>query len=129
MSRAVGDSLEDAERTIGPADMVAYAGATWDWHRIHYDEGYVAARGLSAPVVDGQALGAYLASQAVAGLGPGAFITKMSIRYQSLVFAGETIRCIARVTAVEAGQVDLEQQVVVGDRVAATARTVVRVGG
>ena len=23
------------ERTIELADMVAYAGATWDWHRLH----------------------------------------------------------------------------------------------
>ena len=30
-------------RTIGLPDMVAYAGATWDWHRMHYDTGYLTA--------------------------------------------------------------------------------------
>ena len=40
------------ERTIELADMVAYAGATWDWHRLHYDSAWLASRGLDRPVVD-----------------------------------------------------------------------------
>lgn len=126
MTWATGDALDEVERTIGPADMVAYAGATWDWHRVHYDSAYTTEKGLAGPIVDGQALGAYLADQAVGNLGPGAFISRLSIRYRSLVFAGETIRCVGTVTSVDKGRIHLEQEVLVGERVAATARTVVR---
>ncbi len=122
---SVGDELNDVNRTIGPVDMVAYAGATWDWHRLHHDHGYAVSIGLDRPVVDGQALAAYLSSQAIDSLGPGAFIRKMEIRYRSPVFSGETIRCVGRVVAIEPQRIDLEQQVLVADRVAATSRSVV----
>ena len=39
---SVGDPIPPLERTIGLTDMVAYAGATWDWHKLHYDQAYVA---------------------------------------------------------------------------------------
>ncbi|GIF26094.1 acyl dehydratase [Actinoplanes tereljensis] len=81
------------ERTIDLPDMIAYAGATWDWHRLHYDQAYLAARGLDRPVVDGQVFGAYLAIALREWFGPDAEITKLSFRFKNLVFAGETIRC------------------------------------
>ncbi len=39
---AVGDVVPPLERRFDRADLVAYAGATWDWHRLHHDEEYLA---------------------------------------------------------------------------------------
>ena len=50
--------------------MVAYAGSTWDWHKLHYDTDYLAAKRVPAPVVDGQVFGALLAEQLLDWLGP-----------------------------------------------------------
>ena len=112
----VGTVLPDLTRTIGLVDMVAYAGATWDWHRMHYDPAYVRERGFEAPVVDGQVLGAYLAEQVQDWLGPDAFIRALRFRFSAMVFAGDTITCHGTVTAVVGGLVTVAQRITVGDR-------------
>ena len=104
------------ERTVELADMVAYAGATWDWHRLHYDSSWLAERGLERPVIDGQLFGALLAEMVLDWAGPGAELTALSFRFKGFVFAGETVRCTGRVTSVEDGLTSLECRVdVVGD--------------
>lgn len=105
------------ERTIELPDMVAYAGATWDWHRLHYDSAWLAERGLPAPVVDGQLFGALLAEMVLDWAGPGAELTTLSFRFKNLVFAGETVRCWGRVVGTEGDLVSLECGVeVVGEK-------------
>ena len=96
------------ERTIELPDMVAYAGATWDWHRLHYDSAWLAERGLDRPVVDGQLFGALLAEMVLDWAGPEATLTALSFRFKNLVFAGETVRCTGRVTAEDGDLVSLE---------------------
>jgi acyl dehydratase len=88
----VGDPTP-RQQSFDLADMVAYAGATWDWHRIHYDPAYLTAKQVPAPIVDGQMFGALLASQAAAWAGPGWRLATMEFRFANLVFAGETVRC------------------------------------
>lgn len=90
---APGTPMPPLTRTIELPDMIAYAGATWDWHRLHYDPDYLAARQLPRPVVDGQLLGALLAEAVQDWLGPAAFLQRLDFRFAALVFAGETVRC------------------------------------
>jgi acyl dehydratase len=97
---ADGDKLLPLERTVTSADMVAYGGATWDWHRAHHDPVYAAQSGLPGPFVDGQMLGAFLAKQMIDTFGPRARIRRMSFRFRSMVFADQRIRCSGEVTAV-----------------------------
>ena len=99
------------ERTIELADMVAYAGATWDWHRLHYDSAWLAERGLERPVVDGQLFGALLAEMVLDWAGPGAELTALSFRFKGFVFAGEAVHCTGRVVSVEDGVTSLECRV------------------
>lgn len=116
---AVGDVVPPLERRFDRADLVAYAGATWDWHRLHHDEEYLAEKRLPAPVVDGQLLGALLAEQVQDWLGPSGTLTRLWFRFAGLVFAGETVRCEATVTAVDGDRVTVGARVVVaatGDR-------------
>ncbi|HZJ07404.1 MAG TPA: MaoC/PaaZ C-terminal domain-containing protein [Nocardioidaceae bacterium] len=113
MSHHVGDSLPPLERTITLTDMVAYAGATWDWHKMHYDPKYVAQKRLPAPVVDGQVFGALLVEQLQDWLGPQSFVQKLNFTFKALVFAGETVRCEGTVTEVHSDRISVQQQVVV----------------
>jgi acyl dehydratase len=71
--------------------MVAYAGATWDFHRYHYDLAHVQALGLPAPFVDRQMLGALLAKQIMDWAGPDAFLRRLSFRFRSMVYPGELV--------------------------------------
>ncbi|MGW4799368.1 MaoC/PaaZ C-terminal domain-containing protein [Nonomuraea sp. NPDC004297] len=102
-----GTLIPPLERRIELPDMVAYAGATWDWHRLHY-----APEGLDRPVVDGQLFGALLAEQLQDWLGPRARVVRLHFRFRSMVFAGETVRCTGRVTAAgRDGLITVEQRV------------------
>ncbi len=112
---AVGAEVPPLERTIGLRDMIAYAGATWDWHRLHYDPEYLEERRLPAPVVDGQVFGALLVEQLQDWLGPRAVVRRLHFRFKNLVFAGDTVRCTGRVTAVDGDTVTVEQRIVVVD--------------
>jgi len=116
MTIAVGDELPVLRRRIDLVDMVAYAGATWDWHRLHYDPEYLRERRLDAPVVDGQALGAYLAEQVQDWAGPDGLIRRLRFRFSEMVFAGDTITCHGTVTAVDDGVVTVAQRITVGER-------------
>ncbi len=125
-----GDAMPPLERHVTSATIMAYGAATWDWHRMHYDDGYARAEGLPGVVLDGQAFGAYLAMAVTRWLGPAAFIANLSFRMRSMVRPGDTLRCVGEVTAVErqdgADIVSLSQRLMVGDRVAAEATTEIR---
>jgi acyl dehydratase len=122
----VGESVPVLERTIALTDMVAYAGATWDWHRLHYDPEFAGEKGLAKPVVDGQMLGALMAEQLLDHLGPRAFISKLGLRYRSMVFAGDTVQIEGEVTSVEPGSIAVAQRVTVLGVLAAEGTAVVR---
>jgi acyl dehydratase len=119
----IGDSLPVLERKLELKDLVAYAGATWDWHGAHYDPTTIAGLKLPNALVDGQMLGALLAQQATSWAGPRAFVRRMSFRFKSMVFAGDTVRCEGEVTAVDGQTVTLRQKVVVRDQLAVEPAT------
>ncbi|GAA5071011.1 MaoC/PaaZ C-terminal domain-containing protein [Nocardia iowensis] len=114
----IGTRIPPLRRRIEQADMIAYAGATWDWHRLHYDTGYVTERGLPAPVIDGQLFGALLAEQLLDWIGPRARITRLHFRFRAMAFAGETVCCTGEVIETDPdGALVVRQQVAVaGDR-------------
>lgn len=125
MASRPGDQLPVLEQKLDLVDLVMYAAATWDWFRWHYDATAARDSGLPAPLVDGQMLGALLARHALAWAGPRARLRRMSFRFASMVFAGDTVRCegeVSRVAEAEAATVvTLTQRVRVGDRMAIDA--------
>ena len=111
---SVGNRLPDLIRTLGPADLMAYGAATWDWHRLHYDAEWAGSAGFDRPVVDGQMLGALLAQQVMAWAPPGAGLTRLHFRNRAPVLSGSTVVCSGVVAAVAADRsvtIDLEIRV------------------
>ena len=96
----VGDQVPALTKHCTLTSMIAYAGATWDWHRLHYDQEYLESKGLKAPVVDGQVFGAYVVQAIQDWLGESAFISALDFRYAGLVFAEETVKVSGEVTEV-----------------------------
>jgi acyl dehydratase len=118
----IGAPVPPLERVLTQMRLVAYGAATWDWHRLHYEPEYAAARNIPGPIVDGQMFGALLAEALIDWLGPRAFIRRMSFRLRAMVFAGETVRCEGEVASILA-EADCEvvrvtQRVRVGERIA-----------
>jgi acyl dehydratase len=108
---AAGAVIPPLERRMTLTSMVAYAGATWDWHRLHYDPEFVAANKLPAPVVDGQVFGALLVELLQDWLGPRCFVQTLDFTFRNLVFAGETVRCSGTVTEVGEGRLSADLRV------------------
>jgi acyl dehydratase len=117
----IGQAIPPLERTVSLVRMIAYAGATWDWHRLHYDLGYTAARNLPGPIADGQMFGAVLAEALLDWLGPRAFIRKLSFRLRGMVFPDDRVRCEGEVTTIDAERdhdvVTVAMRIRVGDRI------------
>ena len=118
----IGTRIPPLERALTQVRMVAYGAATWDWHRLHYEPAYASARNLAGPIVDGQMFGALLAEALLDWLGPRAFVRRMTFRFRTTVFAGETVRCEGEVTSVVTEQdcdvIRVAQRVRVGERIA-----------
>lgn len=127
----IGRQVPVLQRKVDLVRMIAYAGATWDWARLHYDPAYLAERNLAAPIVDGQMLGALLSEALIDWLGPRVFIRTLSFRLRAMAFAGDTLQCEGEVTAVaaegECRLVTVAQRVRVGGRLLANGAANVRV--
>jgi acyl dehydratase len=127
----VGQQVPALERKIDLVRMIAYAGATWDWARLHYDPAYLAERNLPAPVIDGQMLGALLSELLLDWLGAGAFIRTLRFRLRAMAFAGDTLRCGGDVTAIvtdgEHRLLTVGHRVCVGPRLIADGAAEVRI--
>lgn len=108
-----GETVPPLERTITFPEMIAYAGATWDWYRLHYDLDFIKASKLPGVVVDGQVFGALLVEQIQDWLGPRCFVRTLEFSFKALVFAEETVRCEGTVTEAGNGYLDLALRVVV----------------
>ena len=128
-----GEALPTFERVLDQARLVMYAGATWDWHRLHYDTEYVKARKLAAPLVDGQMLGALFAEQVHRHFDPRARITSMKLRFRSMVYVDERVEITGEVVSVEdvddGYRVVCRQSARVGSGTTTTCITEVRVPG
>lgn len=123
-----GDALPALERLLDESVLVAYGAATWDWHRLHYDQAYCAEAGLPGPLVDGQMFGALIAEQILDGLGPGAWITKLQFRFKTMVFAGDTVRLEAEIVAADGDMLETKHTIYNGEAVAAEGSATVRRG-
>ena len=111
----VGDQVPVLTKHCTLTSMIAYAGATWDWHRLHYDQEYLASKGLKAPVVDGQVFGAYVVQAIQDWLGENAFISELDFRYAGLVFAEEHVQVSGEVIEASSTEVAISLKIDVVD--------------
>ncbi len=113
---APGRAIRPLRWHIALPDMVAYGAATWDWHRLHYDEAHARRLGAPAPLVDGQMLGALLAECVLRSVGPGARLVRLSYRNRAPVHAGETVICAGTVATSDDAGISVDLSVSVGEQ-------------
>ena len=117
----VGQRLPDLVRTVTLTDMVAYGGATWDSHRLHYEPSFAVSAGMERPVVDGQMLGALFGEQLTRCLEKGQWISRLFFRNTAPTYANETVRCEAEVIGVDDGLTVIQLRASVGNRLVIAA--------
>jgi acyl dehydratase len=96
----VGAEIPAVIRSLGPVALVAYAGATWDWHRLHHDHAWISERELPGTVVDGQLFGALIVEQVQDAFGPACRPVRLMMRFNAMVFAGETVTVSGEIIAI-----------------------------
>jgi len=106
-----GGGVPDLIRVIDAVAMTAYAGATWDWTQMHVDSTAARAAGFELPVVDGQMLGALLATHAQESAGRSFRVTGMSFRHKAPVLRGDRIRVRGRVISDDGRSRVLQQDI------------------
>ncbi len=100
--------------------LAAYAGATWDFHRYHYDADF-ARKTTDAhdAFADGQMLGALLARQLMEWAAPEGWVQRLALRYRAMSFPGETLICRGQVTTTriegQSGLIECELNVATDD--------------
>lgn len=95
----VGDTLPTLEFSVTLTSLVMYAGATWDFHRYHYDADFVKKIGVEAPFMDGQMLGALITRVLMQWGGADAFLRKLGYHQRAIVLVGDTITISGHVAA------------------------------
>ncbi len=98
----VGQVIETRARTITEADIVAFAGWSWDTNPVHTDAVSAADGRFGRPIAHGM-LGLSVAMGLVSGTGhfDGSSIALLGIdgwRFLAPVFAGDTLRCRVEIT-------------------------------
>lgn len=94
---SVGDAGEPWR--VGPvdvADFVRYAGASGDFNRLHYDEGYARAAGFPSVFAQGMFDAGVLAAYAAAWLGPEG-VRRFQARFVEVVWPGDTLTCTGEI--------------------------------
>ena len=84
--------IKDLKHKFTLPNMVLYAGSTWDWHKIHYDNEYLEKNSIPKPVVDGQVFGALIVKQIHNSFGKFSRIKKMNFNYKNMGFKDEEIQ-------------------------------------
>ncbi|MCK4818147.1 hypothetical protein KA005_20420 [bacterium] len=93
----VGDGIPSVIKKITLVQNVMYAGATWDFHRHHYDKEFVQSKVLPGTFVDGQMFGAFLAQMVTHWAGPSGVLKKLRLTYRVMAFPGDVVTCKGKI--------------------------------
>ena len=80
--------------------LVKYAGASGDFHEIHYDKDFAQNTGLSGVILHGALKNAFLGQLVTDWMGDQGFLKKLSCQYRGMDVPGDTLTCKGRVTRI-----------------------------
>ena len=104
----VEDVLPPLKHTVTALQLFRYSAATWNPHRIHFDESYAREEGHAGRALHSH-LRAALALRCVnEGLGPDWQVATFAYRLRKPVYAPADVTYTARVTAAEGDSLTLE---------------------
>jgi acyl dehydratase len=101
-----GDALPEVVRgPVERAQLVMYAGASGDFNRIHYDDGFAREGGFPSVIAHGMLSMAFLGQVLTRWVGAGA-VRRFKVRFRAVTLPGDTVTCRGEVLslAAEAGR-------------------------
>jgi acyl dehydratase len=109
-----GSVLRVRRGPVSTTQLVKYAGASGDFNRIHFDQAFALDAGLKGMIAHGMLTMGFAASCLSEVVGPEVFLKRISARFLSPVWAGDTVEVTATVTETTAegdALVELEARV------------------
>jgi len=103
-----GDVLPPLKHTATALQLFRYSAATWNPHRIHFDESYARQEGHAGLALHSHLRAALAVRCITEGLGPDWQVTKFAYRLRQPVYAPADLTYTARVTAAERNRMTLE---------------------
>jgi acyl dehydratase len=103
--RQPGDALPEVDRACDGVRSVQHAGATENYHRIHWDDAYAREEGLPRAIVNNGLLLVWLERLLEDTYGADAMVCSLRARYRAPVLLDEPVRCggvVTGATTVEA---------------------------
>ena len=104
----IGDVLPPLKHTATALQLFRYSAATWNPHRIHFDESYAREEGHAGPALHSHLRAALAVRCVTEGLGPDWQVTNFAYRLRKPVYAPADLAYTARVTAAEGDSLALE---------------------
>ncbi len=99
----IGDRVVTRGRTVTEADIVAFAGLTWDFYPLHTDDEYARRSRFGRRIAHGPLVYAFAVGlMPIDFFGDGivAFLGVGGLEHLAPVFVGDTLHVVAEVTAV-----------------------------
>lgn len=101
---SVGQSA-DLVRTVGEADIIAFAAVTGDNNPVHLDADYAATTGFGERIAHGMLSAGYISAVIGTQLpGPGAIYMSQSLRFKRPVKIGDEVTARATITEIDAAK-------------------------
>jgi hydroxyacyl-ACP dehydratase HTD2-like protein with hotdog domain len=95
-----GTECPPLEFTPTRVGLFRFSAVSWNSHRIHYDREYARTEGFPDVVVQSTLHGEMLARTVLRWAGPGAVLCRVEWRNRATAYAGMTLVCSGRVSAV-----------------------------
>jgi acyl dehydratase len=97
-SLAVGLTLPPAIRSTSVIQVFRYSAATWNTHRIHYDQDYAVSEGYPGVLVQSHLHGAFLTQYCTDWAGPEGRLLELTLRVRRFAVAGEELMIVGVIT-------------------------------
>ena len=94
-----GDRIPEQTTIPSEVQLFRYSAATWNSHRIHYDQGYARGEGYPAVLVQSHLHGAFLTRLCTDWLRGNGFIRRLSVSVRRFAVPGDVLVCRGEVTA------------------------------
>ena len=93
-----GSEIKTLVKHPTPRQLVMYAGASGDYHEIHYNNEFALGRGLPGIIVHGQLSCHFLGQLVTDWIGDEGMLKKLSCSYRGMNFPDEDLICRGKVT-------------------------------
>ncbi|ATY16328.1 acyl dehydratase [Amycolatopsis sp. AA4] len=114
--------------------LFRFSAATWNAHRIHYDEAYARSEGYPGVLVQSHLHGCFLANALLEWAGPDAMLRSLSWRNRHAAIAGDVLTVTGHVMSAETDGAEMLVEVEIAERdqrgaLCVSGHAVVRVPG